>query len=150
MEWFSYPAELQIYQFPNITWMMTCFCLSPSSSRETMEEFLAAAEALAFELLHAVAESLGLPPTYFDRYFVEHSGDVRLNYYPVCPQPQATFGVGRHKDTGVLTVLTQVRGATAKGHRSLVQTSSCCKLAVEFTAHMRCELSCFEVAADMV
>lgn len=32
---------------------------------------------------------------------------MRLNYYPVCPVPHLALGVGRHKDSGALTVLSQ-------------------------------------------
>ncbi|KAL5703850.1 hypothetical protein ACHQM5_022352 [Ranunculus cassubicifolius] len=32
---------------------------------------------------------------------------VNLNYYPVCPNPELTVGVGRHSDLSTLTVLLQ-------------------------------------------
>lgn len=32
---------------------------------------------------------------------------VNMNYYPSCPNPELTVGVGRHSDMGVITVLLQ-------------------------------------------
>ena len=32
---------------------------------------------------------------------------VNMNFYPACPNPELTVGVGRHSDMGMLTVLLQ-------------------------------------------
>lgn len=32
---------------------------------------------------------------------------INLNYYPVCPNPELTVGVGRHSDVSTLTILLQ-------------------------------------------
>ena len=32
---------------------------------------------------------------------------VQMNFYPACPNPDLTVGVGRHSDMGMLTVLLQ-------------------------------------------
>ncbi|OMO53440.1 Oxoglutarate/iron-dependent dioxygenase [Corchorus olitorius] len=32
---------------------------------------------------------------------------VKMNYYPTCPNPELTVGVGRHSDMGTLTILLQ-------------------------------------------
>jgi len=32
---------------------------------------------------------------------------VNMNYYPACPNPEVTVGVGRHSDMGAITVLLQ-------------------------------------------
>ena len=32
---------------------------------------------------------------------------VNMNFYPTCPNPDLTVGVGRHSDMGILTVLLQ-------------------------------------------
>ncbi|CDP21791.1 unnamed protein product [Coffea canephora] len=32
---------------------------------------------------------------------------VNMNFYPTCPNPELTIGVGRHSDMGTLTVLLQ-------------------------------------------
>ncbi|KAL5730917.1 hypothetical protein ACHQM5_003699 [Ranunculus cassubicifolius] len=42
---------------------------------------------------------------------------INLNYYPVCPNPELTVGVGRHSDVSTLTVLLQddIGGLYVKG-----------------------------------
>ena len=32
---------------------------------------------------------------------------INLNYYPICPNPKLTVGVGRHSDVSTLTILLQ-------------------------------------------
>lgn len=32
---------------------------------------------------------------------------INLNYYPICPNPELTVGVGRHSDVSALTILLQ-------------------------------------------
>ena len=32
---------------------------------------------------------------------------ININYYPICPNPELTVGVGRHSDVSTLTVLLQ-------------------------------------------
>lgn len=75
--------------------------------REACEEHIAEMEKLVFELLKLVAMSLGLPKDRFNDFFKDQTSRVRLNHYPPCPAPDLALGLGRHKDTGVLTVLAQ-------------------------------------------
>ena len=32
---------------------------------------------------------------------------LSLNYYPCCPRPELTVGVGRHSDISIITILLQ-------------------------------------------
>lgn len=64
-------------------------------------------EKLVFKLLAVVALSLGLPKDVFNGFFKDQTSRVRLNHYPPCPAPHLALGLGRHKDTGVLTILAQ-------------------------------------------
>lgn len=64
-------------------------------------------EKLAFKLLELVALSLGLPKDRFNTFFKDQTTRVKLNHYPPCPSPHLALGLGRHKDTGVITVLAQ-------------------------------------------
>ncbi|CAA0820623.1 2-oxoglutarate (2OG) and Fe(II)-dependent oxygenase superfamily protein [Striga hermonthica] len=75
--------------------------------REACELHAIEMEKLAFKLLGLIALSLGLPEDRFNRFFKDQTSRVRLNHYPPCPSPHLTLGVGRHKDTGVLTILAQ-------------------------------------------
>jgi isopenicillin N synthase-like dioxygenase len=63
--------------------------------RPTMQEYFRACERVAFTLLEAIAESLGVPPDLLTRDFVgRHTSFVRLNYYPrhdpLCPERPAS------------------------------------------------------------
>ena len=62
---------------------------------------------LAFKLLELLARSLNLRPDRFHGLFKDHTNSVRLNHYPPCPEPELALGVGRHKDSGALTILYQ-------------------------------------------
>lgn len=75
--------------------------------REACEEHVKEMEKLVFKLLELVALSLGLPKDRFNAFFNDQTTRVRLNHYPPCPAPHLALGLGRHKDTGVLTILAQ-------------------------------------------
>lgn len=44
---------------------------------------------------------------------------TNLNYYPVCPNPELTIGVGRHSDVSTLTILLQddIGGLYVRGNK---------------------------------
>jgi isopenicillin N synthase-like dioxygenase len=78
-----------------------------------------ACETLAFDLLAAVARNLEAEPEALSRCFQpRHTSFIRLNYYPICPDPEQPvgahpperghLGVNHHTDAGALTVLHQV------------------------------------------
>ncbi|XP_048128903.1 flavanone 3-dioxygenase 1-like isoform X2 [Rhodamnia argentea] len=79
----------------------------PPGLREACEEYAQELEKLAHELMGLIARSLGLPANRFDDFFKDQTSFVRLNHYPPCPEPQLALGVGRHKDSGALTILAQ-------------------------------------------
>lgn len=75
--------------------------------REACEDHAAEMEKLGFKLLKLVSLSLGLREDRLNEFFKGQTSRIRLNYYPPCPVPHLTLGVGRHKDAGVLTILAQ-------------------------------------------
>ncbi|XP_051142835.1 jasmonate-induced oxygenase 2-like [Andrographis paniculata] len=75
--------------------------------REAFEMYTPEMENLAFKLMGLIALSLGLQKDRFDDFFNDQTTRVRLNYYPPCPAPHLTLGLGRHKDSGALTILAQ-------------------------------------------
>ncbi|KAK3412437.1 hypothetical protein EUGRSUZ_I01187 [Eucalyptus grandis] len=79
----------------------------PPGLREACEEYAQELEKLAYKLMGLIAQSLGLPANRFDEYYKDHTTFVRLNHYPPCPAPHLALGVGRHKDSGALTILSQ-------------------------------------------
>ncbi|KAK2380514.1 protein DMR6-LIKE OXYGENASE [Trifolium repens] len=80
---------------------------NPSDFREACEEYAEEVEKLAYKLMELIAMSLGLVPNRFRDLFIHNTSNIRLNHYPPCPYPHLALGLGRHKDTGVLTVLAQ-------------------------------------------
>jgi isopenicillin N synthase-like dioxygenase len=76
--------------------------------RPVVEQFYAACDALALELVEVIAGNLGMPAGALDRHFrPQHTSFLRLNYYPPCPKPAGQLGVNAHTDAGALTLLMQ-------------------------------------------
>lgn len=66
---------------------------------------------LAEKLMSAIFKSLGVDPSRIIKTDFRGSKDtsvVRMNYYPVCPDPNMHLGVGPHADPSALTILWQV------------------------------------------
>jgi len=81
-------------------------------------DFYAACEHLAFRLLRAMSTNLGMPVDHLSAGFrPTHTSFLRLNYYPVCPDPERPagltvpshghLGINHHTDAGALTILLQ-------------------------------------------
>ncbi len=85
--------------------------------RETLRSYRDACTELGLSLLEAFCVGLDLPPAHMHKEFAEdHTGFIRLNYYPVkdplassgiTKLPKADLGVHHHTDAGALTVLLQ-------------------------------------------
>ncbi|OIW10166.1 hypothetical protein TanjilG_27917 [Lupinus angustifolius] len=80
---------------------------NPPEFREACQEYAQEVEKLAYKLMELIALSLGLAPNRFNGFFRHNTSNIRLNHYPPCPYPHLALGLGHHKDTGVLTVLSQ-------------------------------------------
>lgn len=75
-----------------------------------MKEYCEETLDLCKTLLSVFSENLGLPPDYLKEAFGNEESIgicVRINYYPVCPQPELTYGLSPHSDPGGITVLLQ-------------------------------------------
>ncbi|XP_065017171.1 protein DMR6-LIKE OXYGENASE 2-like [Musa acuminata AAA Group] len=79
----------------------------PHGFREALVEYAQATEELAFTLLELISLTLSLPPKRLHGFFKDQTSFIRLNHYPPCPSPHLALGVGRHKDSGALTILAQ-------------------------------------------
>ncbi|GAB2267275.1 hypothetical protein Dimus_002261 [Dionaea muscipula] len=80
---------------------------NPPQLREACLEYGREAEKLAYKLLELISLSLGVAADRLESFFKDGITFIRLNHYPPCPSPDLALGVGRHKDSGALTILFQ-------------------------------------------
>ncbi|KPI38210.1 putative iron/ascorbate oxido [Cyphellophora attinorum] len=82
---------------------------SPSTFAEVTKTYHKQMTALAESILSIIAETLGLPSTYFAPFTHEAGAVLRLLHYP--PQPVNSDpnerGIGAHTDFGSITILMQ-------------------------------------------
>uniref|UniRef100_A0A0D6R2X3 Fe2OG dioxygenase domain-containing protein n=1 Tax=Araucaria cunninghamii TaxID=56994 RepID=A0A0D6R2X3_ARACU len=85
---------------------------APSTYRETYENYGEEVLKLTDKLLALLSEGLGLDPGYVKTLMKEPLLQLRINYYPPCPQPDMVNGLKPHSDGSMLTVLLndQVEG----------------------------------------
>lgn len=85
--------------------------------RESMLDYLAECERVAFQVLERLCISLDLPGGTLSPFFGDHTSFLRLNHYPPCAEaapasaetmPESGhLGVHHHTDAGALTVVEQ-------------------------------------------
>lgn len=81
----------------------------PAGFSEVSLKFSQKTRQVALEIARAIAESLGLDPSYILHAMNTDRGFEILaaNYYPPCPQPESAIGLPRHTDSGLFTLLIQ-------------------------------------------
>ncbi|KDP32875.1 hypothetical protein JCGZ_12167 [Jatropha curcas] len=80
----------------------------PLPFRETLEAYSAETKNLSMKILYFMAQALGMKPEEIKELFEEGLQQMRMNYYPPCPQPELAMGLNSHSDPNGLTVLLQV------------------------------------------
>lgn len=73
------------------------------------ESYVEEAKKVCDELLQALAESLSLDKNSFIQYFDPNTREIniRVNYYPPCPEPNLTLSFNPHTDASALSLLVQ-------------------------------------------
>ncbi|OMO53439.1 Oxoglutarate/iron-dependent dioxygenase [Corchorus olitorius] len=79
----------------------------PAEIRDVALEYLRTSLDMVRKLLHVLMGSLGVEPDESKIDSIIAKKTVNMNYYPTCPNPELTVGVGRHSDMGTLTILLQ-------------------------------------------
>ncbi|KAE8702312.1 2-oxoglutarate and Fe(II)-dependent oxygenase superfamily protein [Hibiscus syriacus] len=79
----------------------------PEEMKDVLLEYLRSSMNLVKKLLHVLLRNLGMEPD--DSMIHVLTGNTMINmiFYPPCPNPDLTVGIGRHSDIGILTVLSQ-------------------------------------------
>ncbi|GLJ48856.1 hypothetical protein SUGI_1030330 [Cryptomeria japonica] len=80
---------------------------SPPTFRKASVNFCTQIHRVLRKLCAAISQSLGLPENYIEQEFTDYSQIMVCNYYPKCPEPESTLGVGSHTDPGWITALMQ-------------------------------------------
>ncbi|XP_074322329.1 feruloyl CoA ortho-hydroxylase F6H1-3-like, partial [Apium graveolens] len=70
-------------------------------------EFMKKSEFVIKWLLKALMQRLNVEDMESKQSLLMGSKRINLNYYPICPNPELTVGVGRHSDVSPLTFLLQ-------------------------------------------
>nr|GMD26107.1 feruloyl CoA ortho-hydroxylase 1-like [Ipomoea batatas] len=82
--------------------------LWPPACRDEALEFLRMSESVIRRLLEALMKGLNVKEIDREKeLMLMGSKRINLNYYPICPNPELTIGVGRHSDVSTLTILLQ-------------------------------------------
>ncbi|KAL6314943.1 hypothetical protein AAG906_029163 [Vitis piasezkii] len=79
----------------------------PNECKEVALEFLKASISMVRRILEVLMEKLGVT---LEESRIDGLIGLKMfnmNFYPTCPNPDLTVGVGRHSDMGTLTVLLQ-------------------------------------------
>ncbi|KAH7528150.1 scopoletin 8-hydroxylase [Ziziphus jujuba] len=81
----------------------------PKECREVALEYLRTSLNMVKKILQVLIANLGVAEEDSNKTIDSLIGlkMVNMNYYPKCPNPELTVGVGRHSDLGSLTVLLQ-------------------------------------------
>ncbi|OAY45140.1 feruloyl CoA ortho-hydroxylase F6H1-3 [Manihot esculenta] len=82
--------------------------LWPSACRDEVLEYMKKSQVLCTKLMSTLMEKLNVKEIDESKEsLLMGSKRINLNYYPRCPNPQLTVGVGRHSDVSSLTFLLQ-------------------------------------------
>lgn len=83
-------------------------CFFANSGSNVIEEFIRNTNRLGLRLTEFLAQGLGLSARTFSQHFAKNDTSfMRMNYYPPCPTPSKTQGIGPHADFNILTLLLQ-------------------------------------------
>lgn len=75
--------------------------------RDAALDYLKAANKMIHAILSTLLRGLGVEIDEQTLSQYMEAKAVNMNYYPICPNPELTVGVGRHSDLAALTILLQ-------------------------------------------
>ncbi|KAK9999816.1 hypothetical protein SO802_019419 [Lithocarpus litseifolius] len=82
--------------------------LWPSLCKDQVLEYMRGSEPVIQRLLEALMKRINVKEIDATKEsLLMGSKRINLNYYPICPNPELTVGIGRHSDVSTLTILLQ-------------------------------------------
>ncbi|XP_027923743.1 scopoletin 8-hydroxylase [Vigna unguiculata] len=79
----------------------------PNQCKEVALEYLKLSTKIVRDIVEVLIGKLGVTLKDSEMEGLLGTKMVNMNYYPACPNPELTVGVGRHSDMGAITVLLQ-------------------------------------------
>ncbi|PWA42077.1 Non-heme dioxygenase N-terminal domain-containing protein [Artemisia annua] len=80
---------------------------NPAYFKEYVGNYVTAVRDLGMRVLESISESLGLEKDRIIKILGDQGQHMAINHYPVCPEPELTFGLPGHTDPNALTILLQ-------------------------------------------
>ncbi|XVF65590.1 hypothetical protein PTKIN_Ptkin09bG0260800 [Pterospermum kingtungense] len=78
------------------------------SFRETLDDYSENMRELTVQLMKFMAKALDVEDEQLDQNYVDGNYDVKLSYYPSCPQPERVLGLLPHADVSAIAFLLEV------------------------------------------
>ncbi|CAN7107177.1 unnamed protein product [Brassica rapa subsp. narinosa] len=108
IEWKDYVSMLYTNDHEVLQhWPPQCRYILYMCDREVALDFLKSSMAMVERVVEVLMEDVGVRLEEERMNRLMGTKMVNMNYYPTCPSPELTIGVGRHSDMGMLTVLLQ-------------------------------------------
>ncbi|TKY69490.1 SRG1 protein [Spatholobus suberectus] len=93
------------YIFPSIPQLFSKLFLH---CRDNLEKYSLEFKTLCITIFEFMRKALKIQHNELLEFFEEGWQAMRMNYYPLCSQPEQVIGLNPHSDAGALTILLQV------------------------------------------
>lgn len=100
--------------------IIVCMC---GAIRDQALDYMEKSKPLVRRLLEALMKGINVKEIDQNKEsLLMGSKRINMNYYPICPNPELTVGVGRHSDVSTLTILLQddIGGLYVRGQGSWI------------------------------